>query len=1103
MPNLEYSVKFVLASNATSEVDNVITKMSRSGSTITVKINADTSNVKKELQSVEAEIKQYEKTNERLAGSTAKTSKEFQQLSQQIKNASTQIRATGVFDDIRKNVDLYGQSLEKSNQDTSEYYNLLLQLKNAHKQVEIEARKSSAQSIDSIKQQKIQAREAKQEIRDRERAEKEVQRTVRAEQAETRRAEKEAIREARFLSSQRAKEEKAQAMEARRLANEALRAEKESAREVERAARQAIALEKQVASEKQNATRDQMRQRSLEARSITINQKLFISSVRAQIDELRLLSAQGRGTQAQIERLFQRPAKDAKAQIVTMQDMNKVFIDLRSSVQSASIPIERQQQLLVQLAIAQKGVATNIRNVNRSLAQQGEGVGEVSYAMLSFSRLLEDTPYGFRGFANNIQPTIFGLLQLNGYTQDLAVRFEKLNGRALPVATRMFKNFQLSLKGPVNQLILAVSVFAVVGTVLEQVAQRTRKAKEESTRFADELTRLFEVAKKSGNALSFANKQELTNLEAYSSALKVITSEIENRVVNQRALNGASSIGVGRTNEERASQNALLKTEMTRLARAQGLSESVKKRLDDLKVEAEVLDLINQSEYARQLLNLAQLRSREASALTEVANLEDQIKIEQIRQQKGEEASIVAKRDLAIERLKSDELATQADLDKINLQYKLDILNLTKNTKEETKEITKEYESIALALRRQLEDEQDMFSLQRSRIDREREIADLRAQFAEREKAGEDITEAQEKAAIKLIEDRYDIIDKRSVESSNKIVSDLAQQAMMTQRMLSIEQQRLLLGDGSVVALEYEIMELEYQKELREAINTLSKDQLADETAIANALALSAENAKAQYELRLQDRLLRASQGVDEFLIPEDPNILGIEQDRDNALISQEESYYARLAQLRLQYGKDSEMFRQEEAKLTEENGKKRVEITEFAEKQIAFVKYKYATDGIMMVSGALEQLVSGMEAKNKRQFEQQKMLSIGLATMNAYLAVSQVLRDPTIVPSWMKYPMAAAMLVQGLAQVNSIRNTKYGGAGASGGVRGGRPTQQQQGFQEVPSTRSAMDGATSTMRNERAIVQVSVTGNVDREGIAFAVREGENSISSRATFAR
>ena len=93
------------------------------------------------------------------------------------------------------------------------------------------------------------------------------------------------------------------------------------------------------------------------------------------------------------------------------------------------------------------------------------------------------------------------------------------------------------------------------------------------------------------------------------------------------------------------------------------------------------------------------------------------------------------------------------------------------------------------------------------------------------------------------------------------------------------------------------------------------------------------------------------------------------------------------------------------------------------------------------------ETLRKKQEKIERERFETNKMAGIASATVNTYLAASQVLADPST-NAWVKIPMAIATISAGLLQVATIARQKFqssagaqtpvsaGGGGAGGGDR-------------------------------------------------------------------
>ena len=76
-------------------------------------------------------------------------------------------------------------------------------------------------------------------------------------------------------------------------------------------------------------------------------------------------------------------------------------------------------------------------------------------------------------------------------------------------------------------------------------------------------------------------------------------------------------------------------------------------------------------------------------------------------------------------------------------------------------------------------------------------------------------------------------------------------------------------------------------------------------------------------------------------------------------------------------------------------------------------------------------------EKKREQIAKRQKAFAVATALMNTYLGVTEVMKDPTIPSTTMKFIAAATVLASGLANVRSILAQDVGG-GAGGGVGGG-----------------------------------------------------------------
>jgi hypothetical protein len=828
-------------------------------------------------------------------------------------------------------------------------------------------------------------------------------------------------------------------------------------------------------------------------------------TVRGTISELRRLSVEGKGSAEQIERLFGRAVKSAQDLDVTTEDLVKTYGKLRTTVESSNLSYKTQQTLINNVKVAQEQSAQSMRVMNKGLSQQENGVGDVSYAMMSFTRLLEDTPYGFRGFANNIQPTIFGLVQMNEVTIQAAENFRKMHGREMPLAQRAMLNFKTALKGPINQLLLLTSVIAVAGTLIERYSQQSNKAKQVTKELGDEFLRLYDVTK-GDNPLMVDFSQSTKGLEDYATALGNVAKNATATFVGLSTFRTA----IGPVAQSVAEFFMPALKEQVALAKqnfdtATGLSEEAKARLKTIQTEAEVQLYILENQEIRAAVERQINENRVRTANDEIFKTQELIEIEKIRQSQGEEAAV---RQQSLYKTQSIQNDTTLDSEQKEVllkeeQLKLDyeILRLGGKKTNENKKQVEQYASMMQNLRRLLEDEEERTTVAELELQKRREIADLEVSLAERRRDNEKISAEQEKVLIDLIEQRYGILIQVATLESTKTVQALAEQAMLSDRLVQIEQKRLLGQYDSVISLEAQVKEIEYQQALARALGEIELKNYATTQDKEDAIARTTEEFRNQYRLALLISQLQEQRTIDEFLRPSMSEEDGVVQRAEEARLANLAYYEAEKQKIKDQ----SALSDYERAKSLAEAYntflKTEQDITDKGTKEVAAIRFRNQTEGILMVTSALEQFVGGMDASSKKQFENQKKLAIGLAGLNTYLAVSQVLADDTIKPSWLKYPAAAAMLIQGLAQVNSIRNTKYGSAGSSSGVRGGAPSQQ--GFQEVASTQNAMSGVGATMNTQAPATNITVIGNVDREGIAFAVREGENSISSRATFAR
>ena len=1022
MPNLEYSVRFVLSSDSTSEIDQALAKMRETGSTITIKVDADTSGFDAEMKKVNAEVERVEKTTEKMSRSASKSSGMYKILAKEISGALNQFKAgegnlkqaQAEFGRIEQSIRAFGASMEGNQAGMQEYYKLLNMNASAVRALDKETNNSS-----------------------------------------------------NVMKSRQA-EERALAEEVKRSAG------------VIRARASAAKFDAKQQAQANQQVRD---------------------SVEGVVAELRRLSVTGSASAEQISRLFFRTAETAEDLTVTTDDLTQAFARQAQVLKASEVPYKNKQKLLNQITIAEQQSAQSLRVVNKGLAQQGEGVGDVSYAMMSFTRLLEDVPYGFRGFANNIQPTIFGLVQMNEVTEKAAMEFRKLHGKEMPLAQRAMLNLKTAIKSPINQILLLTSAIAVAGTMIERWSQQSNKAKDATKSLGDEFLKLYDVVK-GENPLDTDYSQSIQGLEDYAEALDNVANEATDTFSRLNVFAAGQGVIAQKVAEfflPALKEQAALSTK--NLNTASGLSKEAKDRLKTIQTEAEVQLFILKNEEIRAAVQRQINEQRVKTANDEIFKTQELIDIEKVRQTRGEQAAIRYQSALRVQAIQADATlnAEQKEvlLKKETIDLELELLRLAGRRTNEAEKTKAEYESTVQTLQRQLQDETKMFSIQRLQLEQAREIADLESKHAEAKAKGAEIPVGLLEEERALINQIYGARIGRETQSSRLVSKNLTDQFVMTNKMLQIEQSRLLENDKLVTQLEFEAMEMEYQIQLKQQLADLDQEGISDASELAVRQALITNELKAQQRIKLLQRAAQERETVNRFLSSDASDRVEIERRVDDVILANERSFLAERAEMQKRFSSSQIILTAMTNKSLSDEEKKKNEIIAKGEEQLQALKVRTVLDGSMMIVGALAQLNESSEAVNKAQFERQKRFSASLATINTLLAVSQVLADPKL-GTFLKFAQATAMAITGFAQVRQIMATKYGGATTNANPVG-KPSQSY-GFTEV-DTPQATSGAVSTMNPTRTQNNITVIGNVDREGIAFAVREGEDIISSRAIF--
>jgi hypothetical protein len=127
--------------------------------------------------------------------------------------------------------------------------------------------------------------------------------------------------------------------------------------------------------------------------------------------------------------------------------------------------------------------------------------------------------------------------------------------------------------------------------------------------------------------------------------------------------------------------------------------------------------------------------------------------------------------------------------------------------------------------------------------------------------------------------------------------------------------------------------------------------------------------------------------------------------------------------------------------------------------------------------------------------FGDTKGVAIAEALVNTYVGVSRAFRDYTPPLSGV---IAGLQLANGLAQVNKIRNTKIGDKGGSASTSSASVSASS--APKFVNDLGAAGQVAGTIGPFGASMtpNISITANLDRQGLALAVRDGESDIATR-----
>jgi hypothetical protein len=186
------------------------------------------------------------------------------------------------------------------------------------------------------------------------------------------------------------------------------------------------------------------------------------------------------------------------------------------------------------------------------------------------------------------------------------------------------------------------------------------------------------------------------------------------------------------------------------------------------------------------------------------------------------------------------------------------------------------------------------------------------------------------------------------------------------------------------------------------------------------------------------------------------------------------------------------EAARKQQADNEDKNRQKQLKLEKDAQ-QAKINMYAGAADSILAIGESL--------------FGKNKAIAVAGALLDTFRAANGVMAD-TKGPLWTRLLSAAAIVAQGLANVKKIVSTKPGGgnAGGGGGMAAPRPAMSTMAVSPAGNivspdfARGQLAGqvATDATSPGMQLRPVQVSANVDRRGLAIAVREGERSIRTQ-----
>lgn len=359
-------------------------------------------------------------------------------------------------------------------------------------------------------------------------------------------------------------------------------------------------------------------------------------------------------------------------------------------------------------------------------------------------------------------------------------------------------------------------------------------------------------------------------------------------------------------------------------------------------------------------------------------------------------------------------------------------------------------------LTKQLETEQKVaedttlsYEERRNALDRVNEAQiQLAANAAEQARAEED-----------LIRRQLDLAD--SYEEREELETQLAEAtANRIDRETELATKKL---DADKLSRELEQEELERQQTINDAIEQLRLENIEDERQAAReALRIAEETAVKELERlkatdaeiqALRDQFAEQRRQQEQGFLEEDQALIDerVQQEEEAAEFLRQQSLTRQqqeIDSIRQQYEKQIELAgenqdlvaqlvtqREERIQEIEDNYRKdKVKKDREAQQEAINSGIDLAQKGIQAII-ALNQAAAGdSEQEQKKAFERNKKLQIALATIQTAQAVTAALTaggNPIKLATGAQFVEAAIVAAQGLAQIISIKNTKFGGGGS------------------------------------------------------------------------